>query len=176
MGNGFVLSLKKQIRAGQLVGVYRVEFNKVAISAVAAGAGIGFGSRVIDDFPVGNIALFGVVGRVGFTKIDSNIIATWSGNWAVGSTPTAAGALTVAGEFDILGPSGGTAIGPAVSGSIPGTRVLKAGFGTPIILDNTGGTLELNLNLSVAAASITDATTGVVQATGCIDMIMGLLP
>jgi hypothetical protein len=165
-------TLRQAVREGRAAGLYRVEVNRRNISIVAAGAGIGFGTLVLDDLPKGNVKLDMAAGAFGFEKQDANIIATWSGGWSIGTAPTAAGALTTT-ESDILNASGGLAIGPAVSGNIPGTRQFKSPTGMPV--DNTAGALEINLNMFVAAASITDATTGVIKVTGWLDLIMSFV-
>ncbi len=110
----------------------------------------GWGTVVIGDFPEGNIALFACVGYLKFTKGDANITATWTGNASIGSAPTADG--TLSGSDVNIAPS--TAISAATAGVSPVTRVASSATESGIMLDNTDGSLEINLNALVADASI----------------------
>lgn len=162
-------TLRQAVREGRVVGLYRIEVNHL-ISVSAAGAAIGFGTKHLDDFPVGHIYIQGAIARIGFEKQDANIITTWSGSFSVGSTPTADATLTGT-DANIIAEQ---AIGPAVAGRIVAARTPALPI-TPFSLDNSNGALELNLNMTVAAASITDSTTGVIRCFGSVDLIMGYL-
>lgn len=120
---------------------------KAIALSVAGAAGIGFGSVVIGDFPEGNVLLHGAVGYVKLSTVDIDVITAFSGNYSVGSSPTTDNTLSGS-EIDIL-PS--AAINAAVSGVSALTRNVNA---TAVLLDNTDGSLELNLNVLIADASI----------------------
>lgn len=109
--------------------------------------GVGFGTAVIRDLPEGNILLLGAVAYLQFTKLDAGTLATFDGDYAIGSAPTADATLSGA-EVDVI-PS--TAIGAATAGVSPLARGANA---TQVILDNTDGSLELNLNLLIDDASV----------------------
>lgn len=109
--------------------------------------GVGFGTAVIRDLPEGNILLLGAVAYLQFTKLDAGTLATFDGDYAIGSAPTADATLNGA-EVDII-PS--TALGAATAGVSPMARGANA---TQVILDNTDGSLELNLNLLIDDASV----------------------
>jgi hypothetical protein len=168
MGNGFNLSLKKAIRDGLIVGKWRTEVNGRLISVSAAGAAVGFGSLPLDDFPAGKrLNIHGIRANLGFTRMDTNVVATWNGDWSLGSAPTAD--VTLAGaEVDLI-PS--TAIGPAVAGVIPGVDVQN---NTPILNRAWTAAEEINLNLLVDAADITDGATAVIRVSGYIDFLLGM--
>ena len=168
------ISARQLVRQGDLYGTYRVELNGASISVVAAGAGIGFGSVAIADFPNKQLFIRGVSAQLAWVKQDNNIITTWSGDWAIGTAPNANTVLTDATDFDLLGASGGFAIGPAVAGKIaaPATPDRK----TTELVKLWTAAEEVNLNLIVDAADITDATTGVVKVFGIVDFLMGMLP
>lgn len=117
------------------------------------GTAIGFGTTVLGSLPAGNILFLGAVGYVTMTEASADIADTFSGNFAVGTAPTADSTLA-AGDVDII-PS--TAIGPAVSGVTPRTRATHTAAIAGTVYDNTASTLELNLNLLIADANI-DAT------------------
>lgn len=109
--------------------------------------GVGFGTAVIRDLPEGNILLLGAVAYLQFTKLDAGTLATFDGDYAIGSAATADATLSGA-EVDII-PS--TALGAATAGVSPMARGANA---TQVILDNTDGSLELNLNLLIDDASV----------------------
>lgn len=121
------------------------------VAVASVGAAVGFGSLVVGDLPEGNILLLGAVANVKLagSSVDANLGNTWSGDFAIGSTATAD--VTLDGtDVDVI-PS--TAMGPAVAEVSPITRGANA---TQVILDNTDGSLELNLNVLVDAADIVD--------------------
>lgn len=168
MGNGFNLSLKKAIRDGLVVGKYRVEVPGRNISVAAAGAAIGFGSLPVDDFPAKRLNIHGIRANLGFQRMDTNVIATWSGDWSLGSTPTAD--VTLSGtDVDLIA---STPIGPAnAAGLIAGVDVL---VNTPILNRAWTAGEEVNLNLIVDAADITDGATAVIRVSGYIDFLLGM--
>jgi hypothetical protein len=126
---------------------------KAAPITVNGATGIGFGSAVIGDFPEGNILFLGAVSYLQLTTVAaSGIIATYDGDYSIGTVPTANADLSGAGEADIV-PS--TALGAAtakVSPLVRGTQ--SSGALAGVVLDNTDNSLELNLNLLIDDASI----------------------
>lgn len=113
---------------------------------------IGFGSAVAGDFPEGNILLLGAVGYLKFdgSGSDANLTATWEGDFAVGTAPTADADLGDAAEIDIL-PS--TALAAATAEI--GVRTRAAAPGNKMF-DNTDNSLEINISALIDAADITD--------------------
>lgn len=138
------------------------------VTVAAAGAAVGFGTAVIGDFPEGNVLLLGAVGYFTFSTTDADIGATWNGDYSVGSAPTADVTLNGA-EVDIL-PS--TAVGPATAKLSPRTRSVNA---TQAMLDNTDGSLELNLNLLVDAADIADGSSAVMTMDGELTILYSVM-
>lgn len=110
--------------------------------------GVGFGTAVVTDLPEGNILLLGAVAYLQFTKLDAGTTATFDGDYALGTAPTADADFGDTGEANII-PS--TALGAATAGLSPIARGENA---TQVILDNTDGSLELNLNLLIDDASV----------------------
>jgi hypothetical protein len=166
--SGMPIALAEAILVGQAFGRHRLEVNNVLISLTASGATVGFGTKVLSDLPVGFLNILEVAATLRFVATDGNLIATWSGDWSLGSAPTAD--VTLSGsEVDIVA---STAIGPAVAGSVSSARAPIAGGG-PVRLDNSGGALELNLNMLADEPSIVDASTAVVRVDGTIDLLMG---
>lgn len=123
-----------------------------ALPVVSSGAtGVGFSATVFNDFPEGNILLLGAVAYIQASKDTvagaAGTLDTFTGNYSIGSAPTADATLSGA-EVDVI-PS--TALSAATAGVSPLTRGTQA---TQVILDNTDGSLELNLNLLLADASV----------------------
>lgn len=133
----------------------RVRVRGAALEVDGA-TGVGFGSAVVHDFPQGNILLLGAVSYLTVTEDDDDITATFSGDYSVGTTPASDGTLGGA-DVDIV-PS--TALGPAVASVTPRTRGASATATAGTILDNTDGSLEVNLNVLIDDANISgDDTT-----------------
>jgi len=144
--------------------ISKLEFSVNApITSVATGSAIGFGSAVIGDFPEGNILLLGAIANLNFTGPTSDDLTdTWAGDFGIGTTPASDATISVADE-DII-PE--TAIPPATAEASPVVRAPSTANG--VILDNTDGSLEINLNLLVDAANQTDDTSVVITATGSV--------
>tara|TARA_R110000822_G_scaffold120633_1_gene254117 strand:- start:12037 stop:12495 length:459 start_codon:yes stop_codon:yes gene_type:complete len=115
--------------------------------------GVGFGSLVAGQLPEGNILLQGGVAYLSFagSGADAGLVDTWAGDFGVGSTPAGDGTLT-AGDVDMID---STALAAATAEVSPRTR----GTGnTQVILDNTAGTLEVNVSLLVDDADVSADT------------------
>lgn len=135
-----------------------------------ASTAAGFGTVVIGGLPEGNILFLGATGYVDFdgSGSDANLIATWDGDYSVGTTPTADATLSGT-DANIIG---STATGAAVAEQ--GVRARGTGV-TAAIFDNTDGSLELNLNLITDDNSVTDSLTSVITANGEIQLVYVLL-
>lgn len=142
-----------------------VRLSNVAIS-VAGTTGVGFGSAVIGDLPEGNILVLGAVSYLQFTTVDADVQATFDGDYSIGSATTADAALAGA-EVDII-PS--TALGAATAGVSP---VVRGAQGAQAVLDNTDGSLELNLNLLIDDANISG--TGDFTVSGYVVLVYSVL-
>jgi hypothetical protein len=110
----------------------------------------GWGTVVIGDVPEGNILLLGAVAYLRFTTVDADVIATFDGDFSIGSTPTADNAIAGT-DADIIA---STPMGAATGKVSPLVRATNA---TQSILDNTDGSLEVNLNVLIDDASISGA-------------------
>jgi len=122
------------------------------LTAVITDGAPGYGAAVIGGLPQGNILLLGAVLNAEITLGDADIIDAFNGDFSVGSAPTADGSLA-GGEVDII-PSTAMVLGVAglSTGNIGKSTTTEQGA----ILDNTAGTLELNLNVLIDDASISD--------------------
>lgn len=118
--------------------------------SVADGAP-GFGTKVIGDFPEGNISFKSALLYLQLTTADADVIAAFDGDVAVGTVPTADGDFGDTGEAVIIA---STALGAATAKLSP---VVRASNVTPLMFDNTDGSLEINLNLLIDDTSISGA-------------------
>lgn len=144
------------------------------VTVSATGAAIGFGSVVVGDFPQGNILFEGALAYLTLagSGADANLTDTWSGDFAFGTTP--AGDATISAGDEDLVPE--TAVGPAVAEVSPRTRAVQADgslFG--VVFDNTDGSLEVNLNVLIDAANITDDESVDLTATGELYLVYTIL-
>lgn len=140
----------------------RISLDGITVTVSATGAAIGFGSAVIGDFPEGNILVVGVLGNIGFagSGSDANLSDTWSGDFGIGTTPASDATIT----SDDVNLMASTAIGAASAEVIAEAR--RAGITVAALLDNTDGSLEINLNLLIDAADITDDQSVVITLSG----------
>lgn len=141
-----------------------VKATNVAVS-VAGTSGVGWGTAVIGDLPEGNILLLGAVAYFTFTgPTSASLSDTFDGDYAIGSAPT--GDATLSGsEVDIIQ---STALGAATAEVSPRARGTSTGATAGVILDNTDGSLELNLQLLIDDADISG--TVAMTATGVLHL------
>lgn len=155
------LSYSKKRGAPALQGVVKqtILVRDVALSIDGA-TGVGFGTAVIADLPEGNILFLGATSYISITKDSTatGIQATFDGDYSIGSAPTADASLSGS-EVDIIA---STALGAATAGVSPIARGTNA---TQAILNNTDGSLELNLNVLIDDANIS-ADDQLVTASG----------
>lgn len=121
----------------------------LTVSNIDGASGVAWGTAVLHGLPEGNILLFGAVLNATVTESSAGIIDTFSGDFSVGSAPTADTSLSGA-EVDIIA---STAMGPAVS-SVATIRGVSTPTEAGTVLNNTASTLELNLNVLIDDASI----------------------
>ena len=171
MAKGLPRSLSRGSAIQQEVIKQTFTVRDLVVSVSATGAAIGFGSGVVGDFPEGNILLLGAVSYFSFagSGSDANLSDTWSGDYGVGSAPTADADLGDATDVDIIT---STAIGAASAEAIGRTRGTQA---TTTILDNTDGSLELNLNVLIDAADITDDESVNITVNGELTVLYSVL-
>lgn len=136
------------------------------VAVLAAAAGVGFGTVALGSLPEGNVLFLGAVANLRFSAVSANsanVIAAFNGDYSVGSVADVNGALAGS-EVDFVA---STPVGPAVTRVAPFARGSGA---TQVVLDNTAKTLNMNLNVLVDAADITDATTVTLTVTGTLDI------
>lgn len=141
------------------------------VTATAAATGVGFGNVALAAFPEGNVLFLGAVANLRFSALGANAtnaIAAFNGDYAIGSTADADGTLSGT-EVNLVA---STALGPAVARVTPFARGTGA---TQVVLDNTARTLNMNLNVLVDAADITDATAVTLTVEGTLDIAYVML-
>lgn len=152
-----------------LAPVSKKQFPIVNVPLTVSGAtGNGFGTAVIGDFPEGNILLLGAIAYVQFSTASATVTATWTGSYAIGSAPNADADLTDATDFDII---------PAVTLAAATAKLSPIGRGAQpaqAILDNTDGSLELNLNLLIDDATVS-ADGNAVVANGFVEVLYSVM-
>jgi len=159
MAKGLPRSLARAPAQAAIVRKQTVTVKDLPIT-VAGLTGVGWGTALAGALPEGNILFLGAVAYLQFSTASANMTATWDGDYSVGSAPTADATLNGS-EVDLI-PS--TALGAATAKVSPLARGANA---TQVMLDNTDGSLEVNINLLVDDANI-DANGVAVLANGQI--------
>lgn len=148
MGKGLPRSLA---RGGAKEPVFKKVFIAENLPIVVDGAsGVGFGSAVLGGLPQGNIVLLGAVSYMKFSTASTDVTTTFDGDYGIGSTPASDATITGA-DVDVVSSS---ALGAATARVSPRKRGATAAGLAGAVLDNTDGSLELNLNLLIDDATI----------------------
>jgi hypothetical protein len=160
--------------AAQTVQVVRkvtIPVNGLAVTVTGgASTDLGTGTAVLGGFPEGNILLLGAVSYLQFSSADAAVSATWSGSYTVGSAANVAGNQTLDGaEIDVIG---ATAIADATAKLSAVTRGAKT---TAVILNNTDGSLEVNLNMTTDDNDVTDSTAAAFTVDGAVHLVYAVL-
>jgi hypothetical protein len=128
---------------------------------VANTTGASFGGLKLYDFPAGRILVLGVTADLSFDWSGTDIAATGSGDFALGTTITADATLNGT-DVDLLPSTAMT--DPFVAGVGTGKGALAASAQ----FDGTGTAKDLNINIIIDDADVEDAATDVVSVTGTI--------
>lgn len=124
--------------------------------------GASFGGVKLYDFPEGRLLIKGVTFSLGFVWTGEDIAATGSGDYSLGTTITADATLN--GTDVDLGPSTAM-VDPFVGGvGTPTSGALAASAQ----FDGTGTAKDLNLNIIIDDADVSDGASDVVLASGTI--------
>lgn len=154
----------------KFVRVVTYPVTNLSLTAATITTGAGSGTAVLGDFPEGNILLLGATSYLQFSTTDTDVATTWDGSYAIGSTPDAnvdnASPTT---DADVIGQ---TTINAATARVSPVTRGAKS---SPAILNNTDGSLELNLNLIVDTADFADGTTAIFTVNGTVQLCYAVM-
>ena len=139
-----------------------IPIRNLAVTMTDATTAGSWGTAVVAGLPQGNILILGaVLSGMQLVKGNANLIDAFVATLALGSAPTADATLA-SGEVDII-PA--TAQSAAASGTLSGARAASTATQNGVILDNTDGSLELNLNVTVPDASSTANSSFTVNGT-----------
>lgn len=137
--------------APQSAPIRRADLAVNTTMTVDGATGVGFGTVVVGDFPQGNVLILGAVAYLQFTgPTSASLVDTWEGDYSVGSTPASDATLT---DEDVNIVSS-TAIAAATAEASPVTRGTSSTADLDHVLDNTDGSLEVNVSLLVDDADI----------------------
>ena len=151
MSKGLNRSLARSIPLDARMIKQTIIVRDLALSAVGA-TGIGFGFAIAEDLPEGNILFFGAVCNLRFSGpgADANLSDTWVGDYSVGTVGTVSTTLTTTSINFIES----TALAAATAEVSPVTRGVATTTAKAFILDNTDGSLEINISLLIDDTSI----------------------
>lgn len=135
------------------------------VDIVSVGGAVGFGSLEISDFPEGNILVLGMAGTIGFAGSGANadLADTWAGNFGIGSTPASDATISTTDEDIVTEVDMADAVDEVVA-------PFRVADGKGVMLDNTDGSLELNLNVLIDAADIVDDKTVPLTLSGLLEI------
>jgi hypothetical protein len=128
---------------------------------VANTTGSSFGGVKIYDFPAGRILVLGVTADLSFDWSATDIVATGSGDFSLGTTITEDATLNGT-EVDLLPLTG--LLDPFVAGVGTGKGALAASAQ----FDGTATAVDANLNIIIDDADVDDAATADVLVSGTV--------
>ncbi len=165
MSKGLPRSLSRGKALQQAVTKIQIEIDHT-VTVTATGSAIGFGSVVLGGLPEAHLKIMSAAIAVQFTgPTSADLTDTYDGDFGVGSTP--AGDATITGsDVDFIS---STALGAATAEVSP---LLTVPDGVDLVLDNTDGSLELNLNLLIDAANIVDDAVVAMTARGVLEVVL----
>lgn len=153
MSKGLKRSTDRGRKAGQAVVKHVIDLDAVPMFKAGSAAGIGFGSVVIGELPVGNIYLFGAALNVGFFPLDfpNGLSSAWDGDFSVGEAENTFTSLS-GDEVNIVAKK---SIGPAAFEAIAiGPYSTKGNK----FIDNTAGDKAIWFNMLIDDADLNTDT------------------
>jgi hypothetical protein len=148
---------------GSAVGVKQTTLTLASTPVTVANTtGASFGGVKLYDFPAGRILVLGVSASLGFVWTDEDIAADGSGDYSLGTTITADATLATT-DVDLLPSTAMT--DPAVLGVAAAT---SAALAASAQFDGTATAKDLNLNIIIDDADVSDAASDVVLASGTV--------
>lgn len=148
----------------------RLPITNLAVAVANGSTAPGIGSAVIGGLPEGNLLFLGAVAYLQFNSADADVIAAWTGSYAVGTGVNANAQLTDATDIDIVAAA---VLNAATAKLSPVTRSVSAVANCGNIIDNTDKSKNLNLNVMIDDASQSAAVDLV--ANGFIDVALIVL-
>lgn len=168
MTKGLQRSLSRGPKATKDVVRIKLALNEALTFTGSTGVAV-FATKIIDLLPEGNLLYLGGVSNLTFTgPTSANLANDFQGDYAIGTSPTADTTLNGA-EVNLIA---STAIPAATNEVIANVRATNA---AQAILDNTDGSMEVNLNVLLDADEVTNAQSVVVTVTGTVDLVFIVL-
>lgn len=170
MGKGLPYSTRRGNPQTQNIVKQTITLEDAEITVTAVSTGAGYGSLVIGDFPEGNVLLQGAVGYFKFDRAsgETNITAAWQGDFGLGTTPATSNTIT--------GDDVNIVTSAPLAAASGGNGVITRGEGSAQkMFDNTDGSREINLNVLVDGAHITNNATATLVANGQLHIAYTML-
>ena len=168
MSKGLPRSLSRGDRARRSIVTARLTVAESMSFTGSTGVAV-YATAPLESFPEGNILLLGAVANLTFTgPTSANLTNDFEGDYSLGTTPTADTTLSGT-DADLVASTAIPAATAEVSANVRGTNAVQA------IIDNTGGTAEINLNVTLDADEVTNAATVAIAVTGTIDIAYVIL-
>lgn len=168
MSKGLPRSLARG-KGKQTVRKHVIKVKDLAVAVAATGSAVGFGTAVLGDLPEGNILFLGAAAYLDASTSDSDIATSWHGDFSVGTTATAD--VTLDGtDVNVIPSTTLDAVAATKASAV--TRAVNA---TGAFLDNTDGSLELNLNVLVDAADIGNDAGGDITFNGVVEVVYAVV-
>ena len=111
----------------------------------------GYGNVAIAALPEGNILFLGAVSYFEFSTSDADVIATFDGDYSVGTAGTSNGDLSGTNEANIISSA---AFGAATAKVSPVVRGISPSASCGVVIDNTQNDVVFYLNVLIDDASI----------------------
>lgn len=128
-----------------------------------------FDTAIIGGLEEGNVCILGAVANLTFRgPTSANLTNDFQGDFSLGTEATANVTLNGA-KVNII-PS--TAIAAATAELSENNRGVLA---APVTIDNTAGTLMINLNVTLDADEVTNAQAVMINVTGTVDILYSVL-
>lgn len=164
MTKGLPRSLRRGSQQQQIVTKLTIPLRGVLVNVSAVGANIGWGTAVIGDFPNSHIKMMAAAASLRFSGPGTpNLEDNWTGTFSIGTDPTADATLNGS-EVNIIASTNISAATGEVS------PVVTAVNGVDAVFNNANGALEVNLNMTIAAASISDDQTVPIRVDGVVEI------
>jgi hypothetical protein len=165
MAKGLPRSLGRSAALQSAVKKLTIPLRSVPVVVTSTGIAIGWGTSVISGLPEAHLRVMAVACSMTLSGngADANLSDTWAGDFGIGTTPANDATIT-AGDVDLIA---STALAAATAEVSPTVVVAN---GVDLILDNTDGLLEVNLNVLVDAADIVDDQSVTLTADGVVEI------
>ncbi len=163
MSKGLIRSQERGAALEQKITKMTLSLDGLAM-AITEDTAIGWGTVVVGGLPEANILLLGLVMDATLTASGTGIEADFAGSVALGTVATADDDITTPATNDDMLTS------TAYSAADTSVATFKVDNATSVIIDNTDGTAEINLNVIIDDAGVA-GDVGVLTAAGALYIV-----